>query len=157
MAKLKIKDSIGEIAKEFLEEEGLELYNTEFLKEGKDWFLRIYIDKTWPSDERISMDDCEKVSRFLSEKLDEEDLIAQNYFLEVSSPGVERELITLTHYERYIGENVEVKLYEAIDNTKRLECKLIAADEDKITVEYKEENIELPMKQVAKCKLVITF
>ncbi|MBR1993470.1 MAG: ribosome maturation factor RimP, partial [Firmicutes bacterium] len=71
---------------DFLAAEGYELYNIEFVKEGKDWFLRVYVDMA-SGEGYIGTEDCEKVSRFLSEKLDEEDPIEQNYYLEVSSPG----------------------------------------------------------------------
>ena len=88
---------IEEIGAGFLEESGLELYNVEFVKEGRDWFLRVYIDKLSPSEEEyVSTDDCEKVSRFLSDQLDRLDLIEQNYYLEVSSPGMDRPCLLYT-------------------------------------------------------------
>ena len=93
MAKKKIKDIVAEELEDFLKENGYELYNVEFVKEGKDWFLRVYIDKVpaadAPEEENyISTDDCETISRYLSERLDETDPIPQNYYLEVSSPGL---------------------------------------------------------------------
>ena len=86
MAKIRIKELVAEELAGFLGENGLELYNVEFIKEGKDWFLRVYIDRTDDSSGGISTDDCEKVSRYLSARLDELDPIEQNYYLEVSSP-----------------------------------------------------------------------
>ena len=83
MAKKKISELVKELTGDFLLENGLELYHCEFVKEGRDWFLRVYIDKHDP-DSYVSTDDCEMVSRFLSDRLDEEDPIAQNYYLEVS-------------------------------------------------------------------------
>ncbi len=155
MAKEKIKDYLQRVSKKFLQEEGYELYNVEFAKEGKDWFLRVYIDRV--DGEGISMDDCEKVSRFVSQTLDEDDPITQNYYLEVSSPGIDRELFTLEHYQRFIGHMVEIKLYEAIENNKKIEGKLINADADSIRIEKDEKVVEIKMSQVAKCKLAIVF
>lgn len=87
MAKKKIKELVEEISAGFMAENGLEIYNVEFIKEAKDWFLRVYIDKREGSEEEyVSTEDCEKVSRFLSEELDRLDPIEQNYYLEVSSP-----------------------------------------------------------------------
>ncbi|MDD4377157.1 MAG: ribosome maturation factor RimP [Eubacteriales bacterium] len=105
MAKKKITDIVSEVLNDFLNENRLELYNVEFIKEGKDWFLRVYIDKQENQDEEyVSTDDCEKVSRFLSVKLDEIDPIDQNYYLEVSSPGMDRSLIEEKHYKRFSGK-----------------------------------------------------
>ena len=101
MAKKKINETIAEIAEAFLKNEGLELYNVEFVKEGKDWFLRVYIDKlSDDTEEYVSTDECEKVSRFLSNELDRLDPIEQNYYLEVSSPGMDRQLIEPKHYAK---------------------------------------------------------
>ena len=89
MAKEHIKELVSKYLKGFLDENDLELYNSEFKKEGKDWCLRVYIDKkNAEKDEYVGTDDCEKVSRFLSECLDKDDPIPQNYILEVSSPGI---------------------------------------------------------------------
>lgn len=125
MAKKKITDMVSELASDFLEENGYELYNAEFVKEGRDWFLRVFIDlveSTGEDGEKVYVgtEDCERVSRFLSEKLDREDPIEQNYFLEVSSPGMDRALVKPEHYERYIGQEVEIKLYRAIDGQKNI-------------------------------------
>ena len=133
MAKKKITEIVKEMLQDFLDENGYELYNTEFIKEGKDWFLRVYIDKLpQPAGDEeandganeaskyISTDDCEKVSRYLSEMLDAEDPIERNYYLEVSSPGMDRPLLEPRHYERYIGSEVEIRLYKGKDGTKNI-------------------------------------
>ncbi len=155
MAKEKIKDFLQRVSKDFLQNEGYELYNVEFVKEGKDWFLRIYIDRI--DGEGISMDDCEKVSRFVSDTLDRDDPITQNYYLEVSSPGIDRELFTLEHYQRFTGQIVEIKLYEPIDNSKKIEGKLLGANIDAIEIEKEGKIIRIEMGQVAKCKLAVIF
>ncbi|MGX8773877.1 MAG: ribosome maturation factor RimP [Bacillota bacterium] len=150
MAKKKITDVVAELAGDFLAENGYELYNTEFVKEGRDWFLRVYIDKAPAEDAKaagpqsdeeaepqyVSTEDCEKVSRFLSEKLDEADPIEQNYYLEVSSPGMDRPLLRPEHFARYVGEEVEIRLYKAIDGVKNIQGVLESFDEEmeKVTV-----------------------
>lgn len=119
MSRKKIADFIYETAEQFLDENGLELYNTEFVKEGKDWFLRVYIDKKEDQqDQYVSTDDCEKVSRFLSDELDRADPIEQNYYLEVSSPGLDRALLKEKDFIRFTGSLVDISLYHAVDGKK---------------------------------------
>ena len=119
MAKEHIKELVSKYLKGFLDENDLELYNSEFKKEGKDWYLRVYIDKkNAEKDEYVGTDDCEKVSRFLSECLDKDDPIPQNYTLEVSSPGIDRQLFQVRDYERFTGDMVDVKLYKSIEGKK---------------------------------------
>lgn len=160
MSKKKITDIIaGELAV-FLEQEGYELYHLEMVKVAKDWYLRVYIDKRHESGEQgyISTDDCEKVSRYLSERLDVIDPIEQNYYLEVSSPGMDRQLYTDEHYQRYIGTLVEVKLYKPYQGTKNLEAVLKEVSLGKLTLEDKDGNeIVLPREQVAQTRLAINF
>ena len=111
MAKKKITQLVEELLSDFLEKEGYELYNTEFIKEGKDWFLRVYVDKK-AAGEYVGTEDCEKVSRYLSEQLDREDPVEQNYYLEVSSPGMDRALANTWSITGGSSENVEIKLYK---------------------------------------------
>lgn len=143
MAKKKVTEIAEELLADFLAEEGYELYHSEFVKEGSDWFLRIYIDRP-PAAEAaeaaegteaaeavryISTDDCEKVSRFLSDALDRDDPIERNYYLEVSSPGMDRPLLKPQHWKRYIGHLVEVRLYRGKDGTKYIAGTLDAYDD----------------------------
>lgn len=159
MAKKKIKDVVADILETYLDERGLELWNVEFVKEVKDWFLRVYIDKkSHAEDEYISISECEEVSRYLSEILDQDDPIEQNYYLEVSSPGMDRELITPAHYERYIGHLVDMKLYKAVDNRKNITATLSKIDEDNYyVVDENEKELVIEKTQVAKTKLAIVF
>ncbi len=159
MSKITVKEIVTQLSREYLEEQGLELYDVEFIKEGKDWFLRVYIDKIWEDQEEyISLDDCEKVSRFLSKKLDEEDPIAQNYYLEVSSPGMERALKTPKDYHKYKGRLIEVSLYEALEGKKKYEGVLQSFDGENIVIEDENKNeIMLPFDKVAKVKLKVVF
>lgn len=159
MAKQNIRKLVEDITSEFLAENGLELWNVEFQKEGKDWFLRVYIDKSGPAgDEYISTDDCELVSRFLDEKLDEENPIEQNYYLEVCSPGMDRQLIKPEHYEKFRGYPVDVKLYSAVDGKKNyIEVILEDRTDDTLTVTSDGKKIELPLEKVAKTNLSVIF
>ena len=163
MAKKKITDLIGEIAEAFLTENGLELYNVEFVKEGRDWFLRVYIDtceaaETDGQDGYVSTDDCEKVSRFLSEELDRLDPIEQNYYLEVSSPGMDRQLLTTRHYEKYAGRLVEVKLYKGVDGKKVFEGILQGISDGSVVIKTEDgQEMMFPLDQVAKTNLAVVF
>ena len=159
MAKKKITDLIEEMTGAFLEENGLELYHTEFVKEGKDWFLRVYIDKRDASaDEYVSTDDCELVSRFLSAKLDEEDPIAQNYYLEVSSPGMDRILYKEKDFAKFSGHLVEVKLFKAIEGQKMHTGTLVGLIEDHVVIKDEKDNeLKFPVQQVSKTCLAVVF
>ena len=159
MAKIKIKDFVSENLSAFLAENNLELWNVEFVKEVKDWFLRVYIDKAQGAEEEyLSIDECEKVSRYLSEILDEKNPIEQNYYLEVSSPGLDRELITEDHYNRYIGSQVDMKLYKALDGKKELHgCLAEVNPEDYVIEEENGNKITIEKSQVARTKLAVIF
>ena len=165
MAKKKITEIVEEITADFLAENGLELYNSEFVKEGKDWFLRVYIDRQQEEETEdkeevyVSTDDCEKVSRFLSEELDRLDPIEQNYYLEVSSPGLDRELIKEKDFIRFCGRLVDISLYKAIDGKKTYQGILKGLTEDNsiVITDEKEEEIEVPREQVAKARLAVIF
>lgn len=192
MAKKKITELIEEITADFLAENGLELYNAEFVKEGRDWFLRVYIDKTEEAEaaalatiaaaktaeetqaegtqaedadenqllpsQYVSTDDCEKVSRFLSAELDRLDPIEQNYYLEVSSPGMDRTLLKDKDFARFAGEIVDISLYKAIDGKKAFQGKLIGIENGNIVIaDEKDKRTEFPREQVAKTKLAVIF
>ena len=167
MAKKKITEVVTELAGDFLAENGYELYNTEFVKEGRDWFLRVYVDLAQPDKENqadgeepryISTEDCEKVSRFLSEKLDEADPIEQNYYLEVSSPGLDRPLIRKDHWLRYIGRPVEVRLYRGKDGKKNIEGTLDALEDETVWItDETGKQWELGLSEIAKARLAVIF
>jgi ribosome maturation factor RimP len=156
MAKIRIKELIAEELAGFLETNGLELYNVEFIKEGKDWFLRVYIDQQDDSSGGISTDDCEKVSRYLSARLDELDPIEQNYYLEVSSPGMDRALLSESDYVRFAGRFVDVALYQGMNGRKAFFGKLEGIqDGNLVLIDEKDNRIEIPMEKVAKTKLAV--
>ncbi|HKM29087.1 MAG TPA: ribosome maturation factor RimP [Anaerovoracaceae bacterium] len=162
MAKKKISDIVFEVLESFLKDNSLELYNVEFKKEGKDWFLRVYIDKQPSPDsetqEYVNTDDCEMVSRFLSEKLDELDPIEQNYYLEVSSPGMDRELLKEEHYTRFAGQLVDVSLYKGVDGSKSYTGTLVGLADGKVIIKDEKDNErQFPLEDVAKTKLTVVF
>ena len=113
-----------------VEAKGFELVDVEWVKEGANWYLRAYIDK----ENGITVDDCEEVSRALSDLLDEEDFISENYILEVSSPGLDRPLKKEKDFARSIGKDVEIRLYKAIDKQKEFTGTLTSYDADSVTI-----------------------
>lgn len=157
MAGETITKKVASLAELYLEENNLELWDIEFLKEGRDWFLRIYIDKKSHdnADDCISIDDCQEVSRFIGEKLDEKDLIEQNYYLEVSSPGMDRKLITKEHFQRYLGSEINVRLYKSVEGMKKFSAILKEIDDEGyrlITTEGKEIHVEKNILAQARLK-----
>ncbi len=158
---MKIVDVCRQILEQYLLDEGYELHNIEYVKEGKDWFLRVYIDNYFDLDshenyEGISLDDCQKVSNYLSEKLDEMELDIK-YFLEVSSPGLERALITDKDYIRFKGEMVDIKLYKGYEGKKKFVAKLLYREEDNIHLEMLEKEVVFKSDEIAKINLHIEF
>ena len=119
-----------EILLPIAEENGVEIYDVEYVKEGSDWYLRAYIDKP----DGVNIGDCEAVSRALSDKLDEADFIEDAYILEVSSPGLGRTLKKDKHLQKSIGEEVEIKLFKPIDKCKEFSGILESFNADNITI-----------------------
>ena len=153
----KVIQTTEELVKPILAENELELVDIEYVKEGKNWFLRVYIDKSGG----IDITECAMVSEQLSEKLDKLDPIKELYFLEVSSPGAERPLKTKEDIANSVGENVFVKLYEPIEGEKTFEGILKVFEDDILNIEYKvktnKKRIEIPYEKVAKIRLAVTF
>lgn len=157
MAKKKVTEIAAEILLPFAEAEGYELYHSEYVKEGGDWFLRIYIDRA-EEGEYIGTEDCEKVSRFLSDKLDEIDPVQGNYYLEVSSPGMDRPLITRRHYDLALGKAIEVKLYKGKDGSKNFEGILESVDDEGIVIKAEDgKETRLEMTEIAKAKMAVVI
>lgn len=129
---------------------GYELYDVEYAKEGKDYFLRIFIDK----EAGIDLNDCEKVNDAINELLDKADYIKEQYFLEVSSPGIERILKKDKHLQANIGSLVEAKLFKAINNKKVIQGVLKEFSKEKIAIETEEGNLEIERKDIAVIKTV---
>ena len=137
-----------------MEEHAFELVDVEYVKEGSSWYLRAYIDKPGG----ITVDDCETVSRRLSDLLDEEDFIDDSYILEVSSPGLGRPLKKEKDYARSIGSDVEVRLYRALDKEKEYYGILKAYDKETLTLELEDGQEKIiPRELVALARLAFEF
>ena len=148
-----IKPIVESLLQPFLDENSFELVDVEYVKEGSNWFLRVYVDK----EGGIDIDDCGRISEFLSEKLDEKDPIPTAYFLEVSSPGAERPLKKVQDYYKAVGQHVFVTTYEPVDGLKEFEGKLASFDEQTVVVEIGKKTHEIPYNKVASARLAIVF
>ena len=131
MAKLNTVERVEQIVKPFAIELGYDLWDVRFAKEGADWYLRIFIDK----DGGVDINDCVDFTHAITKPLDDEDPISQSYMLEVSSPGVERELIKDEHFEKYIGCPVMMRTIRAIDGVRDFAGTLTEYENKEITVE----------------------
>lgn len=148
-----IENKVEGLIKEKIEKLGYELYDIEYAKEAKNFFLRIYID----SPKGISLEDCEKVSNEINEPLDKSNIITEAYFLEVSSPGVEKVLRKDRHLEANIGEEIEVKLFKKDDNGNKNYIGILKSfNEEKIQIETDEE-IAIERKNIAQIKTIYNW
>jgi len=145
---------ISEVLKPMLTENNLELWDIELVKEGQNLYLRVFIDK----EGGVGIEDCEMISRFLSQKLDELDPVSDPYMLEVSSPGINRELKRDSDFVRYIGEVVDIKLYKGQNKTKKFQGKIKSFENQVlvITDESKEE-YSFERKDIAICRIAVLF
>ena len=149
----KIEKLTYDFALPFVEGAGYEIYDVEYIKEGPHWFLRLFITRN----DGVNIDDCEKISRSLSPVLDEKNFISTNYFLEVSSPGIERVLRQDEHFDGAIGEKIKVKLYKEVDGVKETEGELVFAEHSKIVLDIVSGQIEIERKNIAKANVVFDF
>ncbi|MFD2613044.1 ribosome maturation factor RimP [Paenibacillus gansuensis] len=147
------KTIVEPIVQPYLEEHGFELVDIEYVKEGSNWFLRVFVDK----EGGIDIDDCGRVSEFLSSKLDETDPIPDAYFLEVSSPGAERPLKKPQDVAKAVGKNVFVTTYEPVSGSKEFEGKLLSFEGDVLKIAAGKKTVEVPYEKVASARLAIVF
>ena len=126
----KIVELVTEIAKPIVEAQGCELWDVEYVSEGGQWFLRIYIDKA----DGVSIEDCEAVSRAVDPILDEKDPIPGSYHFEVCSAGLERVLKRPSDFQKYLGSPITVKLYRPRNGMKEIPCVLRAYEDGRLTV-----------------------
>ncbi len=158
MAKEDAVAKVSQLLAPYLEEKNLELYRAEYKKEGKEWVLRVFLDKPADSDsEYVSIEECEDVTRWLSDILDEEDFIDRSYNLEVSSPGLDRELIKDSDYERFKGRIVEVKTYEQINGGKEHAGILLGKEDGIVKIEEDGEPLDIPAEKISKINLAVVF
>ena len=146
----KIEEKVEQLVKDPIEKLGYSLYDVEYVKEGPEYYLRIYIDK----ESGIDLNDCEKVSNEINEILDKADYIKEQYFLEVSSPGIERKLRKDKHLEQNISKNVEIKLFKKDNNGKKeYTGKLKTFNQEEIIIETDKE-ITIERKNIAQIKTI---
>jgi ribosome maturation factor RimP len=155
----RVVDEVRVVVQPIVDEQNLELVDLEFLKEGKNWFLRIYIDKPGG----IDIEECALISEKVSEALDaiDPDPIPQAYFLEVSSPGAERPLKTEADMQNAIGKYVHLSFYQAIDGEKFYEGTLKEINDESVVltirIKTRTKDIEIERKQIANARLAIQF
>ncbi len=146
----KIEEKVEELIKDTIENIGYELYDVEYAKEGPNYYLRIYIDNK----KGIDLDDCEKVSNAIDEKLDEANIIKEQYYLEVSSPGIERTLRKDKHLEQNKGKKIEIKLFKKDSKgNKSYIGELEDYDQNTITIKT-EEKIVIDRKDISSIKTI---
>ena len=151
--KKSIKDTVREAIEPTVTELGYRIWDVTYAKVGADYHLEITID----SDDGIGIEDCERVHRAIDPILDEADPIESFYYLDVSSPGLERELRTDEHLELSIGQTVEIKLFAARDGAKSYSGRLDGFDADTLTVVSGDESISFERKDISKIKTVYEF
>ena len=148
-----IENKVESLIKEKIEKLGYELYDVEYTKEAKNFFLRIYIE----SEKGISLEDCEKVSNEINEPLDKSNIISEQYFLEVSSTGVEKVLRKDKHLQKSIGEEVEIKLFKKDEKGNKVYTgNLKSFNEQEIQIESNEE-ISIERKNIAQIKTIYNW
>lgn len=148
-----IPEMIEELVTPFLNEHHFELVDVEYVKEGKNWFLRVFVDK----EGGIDIDECGKISEYLSKQLDEKDPIKGAYFLEVSSPGVERPLKKKHDFEKSIGKNVYITTYEPINDSKEFEGELLGISEDLLRLKQGKKEVLIPYSKIAGARISVVF
>ena len=149
----KITDKVTELARPVVEEEGCSLWDVEYVREAGSWFLRIFIDK----EGGVDIMDCERISRRLDPILDEADPIPDSYTFEVGSAGIERELKRPTDFEQFMGHEVEVRLYQAVDGSKVFVGKLIGYENGDVSIEVGKASMRFMKSQVALVKLHVSI
>ena len=158
MAKEDISAKVTALLEEYTEGKELGIYKVVYKKEGPDWVLRVFLDKPMGAEsEYVSIEECEEATRYLSEKLDELDIIDRSYNLEVSSPGLDRELIHESDFVRFAGREVEVKTYQQIDGSKNFEGTLVSKENGIVTIDTGAKRLEIPADKISKINLAIVF
>ena len=153
LASSNIETKVEELLKPIVENLNYELYDVRYEKEGKDYYLRIIIDKP----EGIDINDCEKVNNEINDILDEADYIKDQYFLEVSSPGLERILRKDKHFEKQIGNEISLKLFKPINKQKELIGILEEYNKDELTIKVDDETLKINLKDIAIAKTVFNW
>ena len=154
MGNKKIEKMVEEMVIPILDQKDYELVDVEFKKEGSNWYLRVYIDK----EGGISLNDCQEVSERLSSILDETDPIPYSYFLEVSSPGLDRPLKKERDFVKYRGSEVEVRLFAPLDDKKVFKGELVGLIDNKVVIKLKDgSQLDFERDKVSLVKLAFEF
>ena len=149
----KIDEALEKLALDVCERHGVYIYNTEYKKEGSEYFLRLFIDK----DGGVTIEDCENVSREISPMLDDLTFIKEAYIFEVSSPGIDRALTRPWHFDKVMGEEIDIKLFAPIDGKKEISGVLKAYSDGEITVVTNDKEIIIEKGKAASVKLAFKF
>ena len=150
---MKVTDIVTKIAQPVVEAHGCQLWDVEYVREGDQRFLRLYLDK----EGGVDITDCEAISRAVDPLLDETDPIAESYHFEVCSAGLERALKRPSDFERFMGSNITVKLYRPRNGLKEIPCVLTGYEDGRVTVEAGKETITFEKSQVALVRLRVEF
>lgn len=145
----KLEQKIENLVKKNIEELGYSIYDIQYVKEGKDNFLRILIEKENGS---IDLNDCEKVNNSIVDILDEADLIKEQYFLEISSTGVERIIRNDKHLQKHLNDFISIKLFKSFDGKKEYIGKLLSFNENEIKIEAENKEISINRKDISLMK-----
>ena len=145
----RVEEAVEKLAEGILADTEYEVVDVEYVKE-RDWYLRIFIDK----DGGVGLDDCQKISNLLGDKIDDENIIKDRYILEVSSPGLDRALKKEKDFKRELGKKIDITLYKAVDGDKNLVGTLTGYTKDSITID---ETKEIALKDIALVRLHIDF
>lgn len=147
----KVEKTVWEAVEPIVESFGCSIYDVEYVKEGQNYFLRIFIDK----EGGVSTDDCEKVSRGIDPVLDELDPIENAYYLEISSPGLDRKLSRKEHFESAVGKSIDIKLFSPINGSKEITGILKSFDSNIISVETDSGIIEIEKQKASVVRLTV--
>ena len=153
MAKKEYEKRTEELLEPIAAAAGVAVYDVEYVKEGREWYLRAYIDK----EGGVTIGDCETVSRALSDRLDDEDFIEDAYILEVSSPGLGRTLKKDKHLQMSLGESVELKTYQPIEKQNEFSGILQAFDQESVTIETGGVPRVFARREIARIRLALDF
>jgi len=150
---MKVTELVAKLARPVVEENGCELWDVEYVREGSEYFLRLYLDK----EGGVDINDCERISRAMDPILDEKDPISNSYHFEVCSAGLERSLKRPSDFERFMGSAITVKLYRPRNGLKEIPCVLTGYEDGKITVTAGKETITFEKSEVALVRLRVEF
>ena len=150
---MKVTELVEKLARPIVEENGCQLWDVEYVREGSEYFLRLYLDK----EGGVDINDCERISRAMDPILDEKDPIATSYHFEVCSAGLERALKRPGDFERFMGSAITVKLYRPRNGLKEIPCVLTGYEDGKVTVTAGKETITFEKSEVALVRLRVEF